>query len=140
ERGRVDLARRYVPRLLHSARGREVERRAARVDAAADLLVPPFSVLAAATVALVGVTTLRRVVRPTRVSRLHAGIARWCLVVQVGHMGSVRWMVRAPWAVYRSLLGAPWLVLWKLRLWRRVLVRGDEVGWLRTARNADAGP
>jgi hypothetical protein len=46
-------------------------------------------------------------------------------------------MVSAPPAVYRSLLTAPRLVVWKLRLWLGVMGRRRDVSWVRTARNAD---
>ena len=48
ERGRIELARRFVPRLVGLAR-RDASRRVAAVDEVLDHLVPPMSVLVAAT-------------------------------------------------------------------------------------------
>lgn len=127
ERGRLDLLRRYAGRLL-----RPGPRRAARADAVADLAVPPFSVLAALTVASAagGVLGGRR-----RSRWALAGAA--CAVTQAGYLWSGLAMTHAPREVYRSLLHAPRLVLWKVRLWLRVLVRPGSASWVRTTRNAE---
>ena len=129
ERGRIDLARRYVPALVDMAK-REPGRRAAAVDGVLDHLVPPLSVLAAATggVAVAGsaVALLRR-----------RGLRRsgWTLLGALGwHVGSGLVLARAPWSVYRSLLGAPAMVWWKVRLWSRMLRHPGAEGWARTAR------
>ncbi len=60
------------------------------------------------------------------------------VAAQTFYVWSALRMVDAPPAVYRSLLGAPRLVLWKLRLWGEMLVRPGDVAWVRTARNAPA--
>jgi 1,2-diacylglycerol 3-beta-glucosyltransferase len=127
ERGRLELLRRFAGPLL--ARG---PRRAARVDAAADLAVPPFSVLAALTVASAAGGVL---VGRHRSRWAWAGAA--CAVTQAGYLWSGLAMTHAPREVYRSLLHAPGLVLWKVRLWLRVLVRPGSVSWVRTIRNAE---
>jgi hypothetical protein len=49
-------------------------------------------------------------------------------------------MVNSPPSVYRSLLGAPRLVAWKIRLWTRMIVKPQGVAWVRTARNAEGEP
>ena len=46
-------------------------------------------------------------------------------------------LAKAPASVYRSLLHAPAMVVWKVRLWARMLVRPGAEGWARTARAAD---
>ena len=129
ERGRVDLARRYVPVLVDVAK-RDPGRRVAAVDGALDHLVPPLSVLVAATggVAVAGsaVALLRR---------RGLGGSGWVLVTTLGwHVASGLVLARAPWSVYRSLLGAPAMVWWKVRLWLRMLRRPGAEGWARTAR------
>ena len=79
-----------------------------------------------------------------------AGIAlgsrrsRWAALVNVAaaaivatHVVAGLRAVRAPASVYRSLLDAPRLIWWKLKLWLRVVSRPDDVGWTRTSRNAE---
>ena len=56
------------------------------------------------------------------------------------HVLSALRMVRAPASAYRALAAAPRLVVWKAALWARVLVRGKDVKWVRTARNAEQAP
>jgi hypothetical protein len=46
---------------------------------------------------------------------------------------------KAPAAVYRALLHAPALIVWKLRLWVRMVVRPGAEGWARTAREPANG-
>lgn len=129
ERGRIELARRYVPRLIALARG-DRNLRVAAVDGALDHAVPPLSVLAAATG---GVAAAGTVVAAAR-GRGRPGRG-WGLVVLLAvHVVSGLVLSRAPVAVYRSLLHAPALVVWKVRLWGRMLVRPGSEGWARTAR------
>ena len=133
ERGRVEMATRYAPRLLRrsvESRGRD---RLAYADAVADQLLPPFSVIVVATAGW-GAVTLGRALagrgwRP-------AGVAAAAAAAQAVYVFAALRMVDAPPAVYRSLGGAPRLVLWKLRLWVEMLVRRSDVAWVRTARNA----
>jgi hypothetical protein len=87
-------------------------------------------VLATATVAVSTVTTATSLVTRRRHSWLPhlAGLG-------IGvHVLSALVMVGAPRSVYRSLVGAPAIVWWKVRLWFRVLGRGDDVTWIRTTR------
>ena len=64
-------------------------------------------------------------------------VASALVLTQAGYVASGLQMVSAPPSVYKSLLGAPRLVLWKVGLWGRMLVRPDAAKWVRTARNAD---
>jgi len=130
ERGRIELARRYVPRLLRLAR-RDASRRVAAVDEVLDHLVPPLSVLVAATGAAAVASTALALRRGAR-----RPVKGWGLVAAMTvHVGSGLVLSNAPASVYRSLLHAPAMVLWKLRLWGRMLVRPGAEGWARTARD-----
>jgi 1,2-diacylglycerol 3-beta-glucosyltransferase len=132
ERGRIELARRFVPRLVALAR-RDRSRRVAAVDEVLDHLVPPLSVLVAAT----GATALAG----TAASFLVGGrrTRGWGLVAaMVAHVASGLVLAKAPASVYRALLHAPAMVVWKLRLWGRMLVRPGREGWARTARRGPA--
>jgi hypothetical protein len=136
EQGRCDLARRFAPRLCLAAVRARGRRRLALADAAADQLVPPFSVLAAGAVAGGGLALLTS--RRSLAGRLARAIGAASVVTQATYVLSGLRMVHAPAAVYRSLARAPALVVWKLALWLRVLVRPGSVAWVRTSRNERA--
>ena len=128
ERGRVELARRYVPRLVARARRTRGRERLAALDAALDHLVPPLSVLALMTVAASGAGAVAGVVRRGR-----PGSTSIALPVALGaHVATGIVLGRLPWSAVRSLVHAPAMVLWKARLWARVIVKGRDVEWVRT--------
>jgi 1,2-diacylglycerol 3-beta-glucosyltransferase len=133
EGGRIDLTRRFVPRLVRSATARGARRRFTKLDTAADLVLPPFSVLAAATAASTAIALGGA--RSGRFGRLIAGVGIVNVVAQVVHVLSALWMVRAPAAVYRALATAPAAVVWKVALWARALSGRTDDDWIRTARN-----
>ena len=138
ERGRLEMTRRYVPALLRKAATGGPAGRVAYADAAAEQLLPPFSLVAAASAGATAFAALGAVLLPGRRSRRRLAASLAASAVQVVYVLSGLRMVDAPAAVYRSLLGAPKLVLWKVGLWFRVLRQPDEVAWVRTARNAEA--
>jgi cellulose synthase/poly-beta-1,6-N-acetylglucosamine synthase-like glycosyltransferase len=133
ESGRIDLTRRYFPRLVRSALVRRARRRVTKLDTAADLVLPPFSVLVAAT-AVSSAIALGGARRGAR-GRTIAGIGIANVVAQAAHVLSALWMVRAPAAVYRALATAPGIVAWKVALWARALAGRTDDHWIRTARN-----
>lgn len=137
ERGRLDVAQRFASRLVLSAfRPSATPRRLARLDAAADLLVPPLSVVVAAsslTTALSAAALLGS--RPSRGDRVRAAVAAITSLTLAAHVFIALRLVRAPATVYRALLSAPQLVVWKLRLWGRMLFAANDVSWTRTERN-----
>lgn len=135
ERGRLEMARRYVPRLISgfpTARGR----RLATADAILDHLVPPLSALAALQVAstcLAGIGAVaghRRSRRMLCVNVAGVGVMTFHVVAGLASVG-------APASLYVSLLSAPKQILWKLRLWASVLRSRDDVTWTRTRRNME---
>ncbi len=135
ERGRIELAKRYVPRLLAglgAARGR----RLARVDAVFDHLVPPLSVLATLQLSVAGIHTVGAVLghRPSRTALVIDAAAIGALAAHtIAGLASVG----APPARYEALLSAPRLVAWKVGVWIKALRPREEVEWTRTARNAE---
>jgi cellulose synthase/poly-beta-1,6-N-acetylglucosamine synthase-like glycosyltransferase len=138
ERGRLEMARRYVPALARrtlTARGTE---RIPYADAAMDLALPPFSVVVAATSLWSGLALARAATR--RRWGASGAVAVVMITAQTAYVLSGLRMVDAPRAVYRSLLSAPRLVVWKVSLWVQQLGRRSEVTWVRTARNAERGP
>ncbi len=130
ERGRLEITRRYLPRLFRAAIRSRGTRRVALADGVLDSLVPPLSVLAASTVAVSTITTAASLA--TR--RRHSWLPHLAGVAIAVHVLSALVMVGAPRSVYRALLGAPAIVWWKVRLWLRVLLKGGDVTWIRTAR------
>jgi hypothetical protein len=137
ERGRVEMARHFVPPLARQAVRGGPAGRFAYADAAADQILPPFSLVVLATGAAAALATLAAVVTPGRRSRRGLAAGAAAVAVQSGYVLSGLKMVDAPPAVYRSLASAPRLVLWKAGLWLRILRRPDEVAWVRTTRNED---
>ena len=135
ERGRLEIARRYVPRLLRQIAVDGPAGRVAAADAVFDQLVPPFSVLAAGTAVWGALTTTRALVVPGIAPRRELAVVGAVVAVQGAHVLAALRLVGAPASVYRALLAAPQLVVWKLTLWLRVLVRPSGVAWTRTRRN-----
>ena len=108
-------------------------------DAVADHLVPPLSALMAAHLALAGlagVGSIARVPGTRSAARVHALAGG----VIVAHVLAGLYSVRAPRHHVIALLRAPGIVVWKVRLWLKVLVRGEEVTWTRTERNQPGSP
>jgi hypothetical protein len=136
ERGRLDLARRFVPELGRRAVRGGPAGRVAYADAAVDLLIPPFSVVAAGTTAVTVFSVAMAIWRPARGGR-RAAAALAIAGAQAVYVLSALRMTGAPRSVYRSLLKAPRFVAWKLALWLKVMRRDRGVEWVRTARNED---
>lgn len=140
ELGRLQVARRYVPRLLGLAATGEPALRVARLDAAADHLVPPMSVFAAANgiagAGAVATTILRGTAGDRRAVLLCAASG----VALVGHVLVALRLADAPRSTYRALAAAPRAIAWKVALWARVLVRPKSVAWVRTQRNEAGTP
>ncbi|MDO9173490.1 MAG: hypothetical protein Q7V62_01725, partial [Actinomycetota bacterium] len=134
EVGRFDLIRRFVPSLLARVVRPGGTGRVAALDAAADLCVPPLSLLGAATAASAGAGAMLAVVSPQRSRPLLVGLALLttvCLHV----LASLR-LVGAPTRAYRSLLHAPRLAVWKVSILVRSML-GKNSDWIRTTRNAE---
>jgi cellulose synthase/poly-beta-1,6-N-acetylglucosamine synthase-like glycosyltransferase len=136
ERGRIEMAIRYVPKLLAGlggARGRRV----ARIDAVCDHLVPPLSVLAAWTLVVAVVHAIGAALGH-RASRVALAVDGASLLALVAHTFAGLASVGAPPSRYRALLSAPKIMVWKVALWRGALRPDREVGWTRTSRNIEA--
>jgi glycosyltransferase involved in cell wall biosynthesis len=136
ERGRVELARRYLPRLLRRSIGADDGRRIAYLDAGADLALPPLSVVAALQVVGVTCNAIATSAGSGR-GRVRLAMDVVSLAMVAGHVLIALRSVAAPRSVYTSLIQVPKMVMWKLRLWLRVLRPSSEVTWQRTARNAE---
>jgi cellulose synthase/poly-beta-1,6-N-acetylglucosamine synthase-like glycosyltransferase len=124
ERGRLELARQQVPRLVWDGLRR---RSWLQVDAAVEQLIPPLSVPVALAGLAIPVALL-----------LGAGwlavAAALCLSVYVLHLVAALVLVRAPAGIYLALGMAPMYIVWKLGLYARALVGDRNTSWVRTAR------
>jgi 1,2-diacylglycerol 3-beta-glucosyltransferase len=138
ERGRLELAGRYVPTLLRRAVGGGPAGRVAYLDAALDQAVPPLSVVAATTASWGALAAAGVVLRGGRRRRLDLGAAALSNVVLIAHVLTALRLSGAPRSTYAALLQTPRMIVWKLSLWLRVLGPGDRVAWTRTARNPAA--
>jgi cellulose synthase/poly-beta-1,6-N-acetylglucosamine synthase-like glycosyltransferase len=125
ERGRLQMAKAYVPRLLSLALRR---RSFLMFDAAMEHIIPPFSIVAAAT----GLALLAGAILG---SPAQMWLALALLIGQALYTLAGLLLVGAPAGVYLALLAAPALIVWKTWLYARVLLKLDRQGWTRTTRN-----
>ncbi|MCW3065488.1 MAG: hypothetical protein JWN32_2660 [Solirubrobacterales bacterium] len=125
EGGRVDIVRRWVPRLaVHGVSRRDPQ----RLHAALEQLVPPqsLSLAAHAALALAAVAS-----RDRTTLRLLAASAGGQVVYVLGGLA----VVRAPRSVFLALAAAPALVARKLGIYGRLLSGRGPTAWRRTARD-----
>ena len=124
ERGRLQLVRQHVPRLVLD--GLRIAS-PLRLDAAAEQLIPPLSV----PFALAGVCLLSSVALGNGAFEVIAGLS---LFGQIAYLLAGLRLVRAPMSMYLALSAAPVYVAWKVGLYARALVNGGAGSWVRTAR------
>jgi 1,2-diacylglycerol 3-beta-glucosyltransferase len=135
ELGRLQLARRFVPRLFASVICGGRAPRRAYVDAALDHLTPPLALQAVLNASAAVAATSWLVVHPTRSRCLGAAAGISSCVMLGAHVMTGLRLSGAPPSVYRALWSAPMVVAWKMRLLARIVRRPSEVAWTRTARN-----
>lgn len=138
ERGRLQMARQYVPQLLKkmfSSLNNRPGRAFLYLDAAMEHVIPPFSML----LALSGVLLSAAILLPApQVQGL-----KWAnIILGIGILaGEIIYalaslkLAQAPPKIYQALVYAPAFVVWKIWLYFRVLLGLDKQGWVRTARN-----
>jgi 1,2-diacylglycerol 3-beta-glucosyltransferase len=125
ERGRMEMVRDYAPRLLRGAWRR---RSFLLLDAAIEQLIPPFAVVAAASmaclIAALGLGSL-------------AGVALGAAIIigQALYVLAGLRLARAPRKVYSALLYTPVFVVWKVALYLRLLLGSSPRTWIRTERD-----
>ena len=132
ERGRLQMLRAFGPRLLHRA----IERRdPACLDAVAEQLVPPLSVLT-------GITALTFIGSLVARDRAARRLATATLLGQLGYVATGLRLARATPRAYAALAMAPCYMLWKIGLYAVALASTQRTTWIRTARSTtdDAPP
>ncbi|MBV9172334.1 MAG: glycosyltransferase [Chloroflexi bacterium] len=129
ERGRLELLRTRVPRLLWTGLR---QRRWLLVDATVEQVIPPLSVPFAVAVA----ATLLAIVlgSPSLALVASASLAGYVVYLLVGLA-----LVRAPLRMYASLSMAPIYVAWKLGVYVQSFLASRTTVWVRTARTPTAG-
>jgi cellulose synthase/poly-beta-1,6-N-acetylglucosamine synthase-like glycosyltransferase len=125
ETGNVQLAYRWVPRLLRDGIAR---RDPQKLHAAFEFCVLPVSLHAASVAGLFALATLLRERRLQRASAL-VGLA------QCGYIVGGLMTVGAPRPVYLALVRAPGLVYRKILQYLRILTGGGTSTWQRTTRS-----
>ncbi len=140
EQGRLEMAQTYVPKLLRGMVSNHEKYRGRRFmlfDAAMEHLIPPFSILAASSAAvLIGATALY-LWQPTTLGTINLGLASFILLGQIIYLFSGLVLAKAPAGVYKAMLYAPVFIAWKLLLYVRVLFGKKDDAWVRTARNEE---
>jgi len=124
ERGRLQLLRAFGPRLLAEGLRR---RDLARLDALAEQLVPPLSVVTGTTAFFFVLTTALRV-------RGARGLAFVVLLGQAGYVVTGLRLFRAAPRVYAALLLAPIYILWKVWVYVVAALGIKDSRWVRTSR------
>ncbi len=125
ERGRLEAVRAHVPRLLAAAARR---RSFLLFDAAMEQIIPPFAILAAASLACLAAAAALG-------SPVGVGLGLAILAGQAAYTLAGLALARAPRRVYAALLYAPAFILWKVALYARLLLGIKPKSWVRTARN-----
>lgn len=139
ELGRIQIARQFLPSLIHRTVTGGRHPRRVYVDAIADIVSPPLSVQALLDLTAVALATGAVMVRPNRRNRLLLGSGLASSAALMAHVLVALRLVGAPPEVYRSLRSAPRAVVWKVMLLTRIARRPDSVTWTRTQRNAAEG-
>jgi 1,2-diacylglycerol 3-beta-glucosyltransferase len=125
EQGKVQLIRRWSPRLVRSGLAHSD---IVRVHAGLEPLGPPQSLISAGSAGAVIAGALLG-------SRRLLALSLGTLAAQIVFVfGGLR-VVRAPAQVYRALLSAPVLVAYKLVLYARLLTGRGPKSWIRTTRS-----
>jgi 1,2-diacylglycerol 3-beta-glucosyltransferase len=124
EAGRLAAARSFVPALLRaSARGNPLP----CLDAAADLLVPPLSIVVAWMLATLA---LSAVVSPAGVT-----LSLWAIGLLAFHVLAGMAVAGASASQFKALVLAPVMIAWKIAIYASVLARRGPTRWVRTQRD-----
>ncbi len=151
ERGRLDMSRRYVPRLGKKIWSEMMNHRFKQAylffDAIMEHVILPFSILVGANLLLVlinlGFLALAsewgRIgalgVASIRMSEINLFISIGLLLGQIFYLIAGLLAVRAPSNIYLSLLYVPVYMVWKFVQYGQVIIAKGQPEWVRTRRN-----
>ncbi|MDJ0752695.1 MAG: glycosyltransferase family 2 protein [Ardenticatenaceae bacterium] len=136
ERGRIEMARRFVPQLLQNSWSTNpVNSRFLLFDAAVEHLIPPFSILMGGSLAGVILTAVAFIWSDHPLALANFLLAIFLILGQFVYLISGLRLAKAPVGVYKALLYAPGFMIWKIWLYLRVLINRSDDTWVRTARN-----
>jgi len=139
ERGRAEMARRYIPPLWREAwkalGARQGRRAYLFFDTIAEHLIPPFSIFAAASVFFLLCALILPAGDAPLLKTINLVLGIGVLLGQIVYTFASLRLVRAPRKIYAALFYAPIFVFWKIGVYLRVLFKADQREWVRTARN-----
>ena len=125
ERGRIQMAKQYgVPYTIRGLLGLNVS----KLFAGLDQLVPPLSIAFLSGIVLLVASVFIGGIWPIA---LAAGV----LVSMAGYIFLGLLSAKAPMAVYRAFLFAPWFIMWKVLVYAKALKPGRST-WLKTERQS----
>lgn len=134
EQGRWQLARQYVPKLMHAAISSQAPKAPAcylLFDSIMEHIIPPFSMLTGLT-ALYWLLAWLPVVAGTP-SLLC--LATFLLLGQLLYIIGGLLLAQTPVHTFLALGYAPVFIWWKIRLLLRMATSAEKQGWVRTARD-----
>ncbi len=130
ELARFVLIRKYAkPLLLVSLRGRSL----IALSTLIELMLPAFANMFVFT-CLLAITNVIPALHGIRWLAWPAILWSVAFLLQVFHVIAGFKAAKADLGAYTALLSFPRYALWKLRLYAKTLFNGDDLGWIRTAR------
>lgn len=139
ESGRLEMAKKYVPELIRAAiLPKQGQKRNAipQLDAVMEHVIPPFAIFNGISLILIVVGSILFFIdRSAPLAQQNFFVALAILMIQIVYLLSGLILTKAPAAVYKNLLRAPFYVLWKIMLVFRIFSNKTEDDWIRTARN-----
>ena len=151
ERGRLDMARTYVPPLLKLAikdmKAGNRQRAFVSFDSVMEHIIPPFSLLTGLVGLSLGVNLAANgigfaVSKRTNhkqeyknIGKVNLFLSAALLTGQIFYLLTGLRQVKAPRSIYKKLFYAPVLIVWKLKQYLEALQARTQPGWTRTTRN-----
>ncbi|MEM8861664.1 MAG: glycosyltransferase family 2 protein, partial [Chloroflexota bacterium] len=139
ETGRLDMAKRYVPKLIAGAFSKNAKNKRsvfAQLDAVMEHIIPPFALFNGISVLLfIGSLILFWLDSELPIARINFSLAITILLIQIAYLFSGLILTKAPKSVYKNLFYAPFYVVWKFLLIFRLFNKESQNNWVRTTRN-----
>ncbi|MEX2573336.1 MAG: glycosyltransferase family 2 protein [Balneolaceae bacterium] len=132
EMGRYEVMRKYAPKFFTAAIR---EKSLKYLDVLIDLVTPPYVniMLMVSLLCLINLALWLLGVLSLHYFLIWAGLA----LLGVIHLFSALFAAGADKDLYKSLFYIPVYVLWKIKVYVKVLISGREVDWVRTTRDSE---